>query len=98
MGRDNMSRDNMGRDRIQRLTTRKKPSEKGHGPCICGEDHYQRDCPYKNRDPREAKHTKKPQEKDNKKKLFNSLPHEQEQEEFSTSDKDSELDKDGEYH
>jgi len=88
----------MGRDRSQKPMASRKPSEKGHGPCVCGEDHYRRDCPHKNKDSWEEGDTKRPQEKENRKKSFNSLPHEQELEEPSSAlDEDSESDEDREH-
>lgn len=55
-----------GRSKDSATRVKKKPSEKGHGLCICGGDHYCRDCP-NNKTPK-SKDNKKPSEKQPDKK------------------------------
>jgi len=47
---------------------KKRPSERGHGPCICKRDHYRNDCPEVNMNKKEdKKKTRKPDGKERKK-------------------------------
>lgn len=76
------------RDKTANLTVKKKPSEKGHGLCICGGDHYRRDCPNSKNHPKK-KTAEKPPKKENKKKSYKSHATEDESTEEDNSESDS---------
>jgi len=57
--------------RPSRYEPKKKPSEKGHGPCIRGGDHYRNDFPDIKKDKKDSRY---PTEKD-KKRSFKSSAH-----------------------
>lgn len=51
---------------------KRKPSDKGHGMCICGGDHYRNDCPETKKSSDKKTAADKPDDKSKKKKTYTS--------------------------